>query len=222
MALDTFHHAELDKSASEIRLVRFSPRENDTEIISCELRSFNLNDKSCPPYRALSYEWGAESPVCPILVNGYSLNVRQNLHHYLEQVECKRYAESWVWIDQISINQADIAERNHQVQQMGTIFRKATMVIAWIGLADVHSDRAASAVSRLDLCKEICEAEAKAAVATLLTVERLSVLYILQRSYFRRLWIVQEILLAKEVTVACGHARIPWRDIRHVAKFLGP
>jgi hypothetical protein len=41
-----------------------------------------------------------------------------------------------LWIDAICINQHETQERNHQVSQMGIIFKQAAMVIVWLGDAD--------------------------------------------------------------------------------------
>jgi hypothetical protein len=47
-----------------------------------------------------------------------------------------------VWLDMICIHQQDIAERNHQVRQMGEFYKKAGRVITWLGQADEDSDLA--------------------------------------------------------------------------------
>lgn len=38
-----------------------------------------------------------------------------------------------IWIDAISIDQDSVLEKNHQVQQMGTIYARARMVMIWLG-----------------------------------------------------------------------------------------
>jgi hypothetical protein len=40
-----------------------------------------------------------------------------------------------IWIDAISINQANVQERNSQVSMMGNIYRRASVVRIWLGLA---------------------------------------------------------------------------------------
>ncbi|KXJ88805.1 hypothetical protein Micbo1qcDRAFT_213934 [Microdochium bolleyi] len=37
------------------------------------------------------------------------------------------------WVDQVCINQADEAEKSHQVNQMRHIYNEAAHVIAWLG-----------------------------------------------------------------------------------------
>ncbi|KAF2633929.1 HET-domain-containing protein [Macroventuria anomochaeta] len=45
--------------------------------------------------------------------------------------EC--YCSTWFWIDALCIDQDNVDERNHQVQQMGEIFSCAQQVFAWLG-----------------------------------------------------------------------------------------
>jgi hypothetical protein len=42
-----------------------------------------------------------------------------------------------MWIDQISIDQQDVEEKNHQVSMMADIYEHAETVIAWLGEEDV-------------------------------------------------------------------------------------
>lgn len=41
-----------------------------------------------------------------------------------------------VWIDVICIDQQSVSKRNHQVRVMGSIYRRAISVIAWLGPID--------------------------------------------------------------------------------------
>jgi hypothetical protein len=46
---------------------------------------------------------------------------------------CTRHADKLLWIDALCIDQENVIERNHQVQQMGEIFSRASNVLAWLG-----------------------------------------------------------------------------------------
>jgi hypothetical protein len=41
--------------------------------------------------------------------------------------------EKVIWIDPVCKNQSSTEERNHQVSQMGAIYRNAFQVVAWLG-----------------------------------------------------------------------------------------
>lgn len=43
------------------------------------------------------------------------------------------YSDQYLWIDALSIDQANVLERNHQVQQMAEIYSKAKYVLVWVG-----------------------------------------------------------------------------------------
>ncbi|KAK0713699.1 hypothetical protein B0T26DRAFT_620169, partial [Lasiosphaeria miniovina] len=53
---------------------------------------------------------------------GAVLRINENLERVLVGV-VRHCSTGYLWADQICINQADTAERNHQVQIMGQIYR---------------------------------------------------------------------------------------------------
>jgi len=85
-------------------------------------------------YRALSYLWGDEQDLKTIRVNGEAYLIKSNLYDFME---CARNSpelrDGWWWIDAPSIDQSNIAERNHQVKSMGLIYSYAHVVVSWLG-----------------------------------------------------------------------------------------
>jgi len=106
-------------------------------IIRCRLEEHSLNSvPGLPIYEALSYEWGKPPDHdAPIYVNSSPHLVRKNLHHALSHLSNKTKTR-WLWIDAICINQADLPERNSQVQLMSQIYSKARDVLVWLGLPE--------------------------------------------------------------------------------------
>ena len=43
---------------------------------------------------------------------------------------------------------------------------------------------------------------------------------ICRRSYFKRLWVVQEVFMAQRATVVCGRAELPWESLKGAAEAL--
>jgi len=120
-------YSPLNKSKSEIRLLRLQPR-SSAEAITCSLHLADLDDEHCK-YEALSYQWGDASKMKQMILDGRSVTVRENLWWalwYLRRQDGIRV----IWIDALCINQENIIERNHQITQMGNIYRRATMVVA--------------------------------------------------------------------------------------------
>ena len=115
-----------------IRLLTLHPREAGGLIYCSFSIHSNYDDTSMPSYFALSYVWGPKSPTFHILINGERSAIRENLYNFLLQsAPC-----DGLWIDALCINQQDNPERSHQVQLMGSIYRQAQMVWAWLGAAE--------------------------------------------------------------------------------------
>jgi hypothetical protein len=88
------------------------------------------------PYEALSYEWGGEERSHSIhLQDGRALQITKSLYDALADIRRvpPEGRNRLVWADSICINQDDIQERSQQVALMGSIYRKASRVITYIG-----------------------------------------------------------------------------------------
>ncbi|KAK3338453.1 heterokaryon incompatibility protein-domain-containing protein [Neurospora tetraspora] len=186
-----------------------------------------------PRYRALSYEWGLQDdqhdPV--IMINSrYPLRVRKNLYEALKEIRASpgEFANYPLWIDAICIDQRqEYGEKPHQVRLMGKIFGQAALVIAWLGLAGRYSDLAIDALEacsqygRLSLPKDCCfvtrilePPEPKQtfdAYPPWMTMK--AIMLLCNRSYCRRVWILQEIHMSRSLVVRCGSRSITDTDI---------
>lgn len=84
-------------------------------------------------YTALSYVWGIASILHSITLDGSRFMVRDNLFRFLLRAQEEAETLGMLWIDAICIDQSNIAERNHQVALMGSIYSQATQVVVWLG-----------------------------------------------------------------------------------------
>lgn len=165
-----------------------------------------------PIYEALSYEWGpqASGNDYPIVVEGATVYIRENLWKALSVLRViQPYEEQQpriLWIDYLCINQENTIERNHQVSQMGQIYSQAKKVIAWIGDSDAipnHPDTCLqNAVSGLSRYNPYC---GKRYVRCWKFFKTLCYM-----TYWTRLWIIQENLLASVLHLHVGRHVIPW------------
>ncbi|KAF4951963.1 hypothetical protein FGADI_7079 [Fusarium gaditjirri] len=116
-----------------IRLLSIEPGPSD-EPLCCTLEELDLANP--PPrycsFSALSYRWGDETPVFNILLNGYSILVRENLLQFLQHARDSGWYKN-LWIDALCINQEDNDEKVHQVGLMGTVYSLASNVLIWLG-----------------------------------------------------------------------------------------
>jgi hypothetical protein len=118
--------------------------------------------------------------------------------------------ETWLWIDQISLDQSNISERNHQVGQMGDIFHGAEEVMIWLGEGEFWMDHAMDTIDQnVVLPDEISGKGTRE--STNFTFQRLFELS--DHGYWKRLWVIQEIVLAMTIVLVCGKYRIPWKKL---------
>lgn len=122
----------LSQSSRDIRLILLHPCLNPREDIRCNLIQTSLNSR--PKFEALSYTWGEPGIEEIITVDGAELRVRRNLFDALHHL--RGTLERQLWIDAICIDQNNIAERNHQVKQMRSIYENAEKVVIWLGRAN--------------------------------------------------------------------------------------
>jgi hypothetical protein len=77
--------------------------------------------------------WGPPEPCETIIVNGKPFVVRQNLFDFLGNVQTIVTPTNRSWIDAVCIDQTNVLESNHQIQQMGLIYSEAQCVDIWPG-----------------------------------------------------------------------------------------
>jgi len=126
--ISRFKHAPLDHTQPSIRIMKVLPNLSPEGFVQCTLTHGSTDDE----YTCLSYTWGDESTAYPILIDDQLFFIRQNLHDFLHVVR-ENYPLRLFWIDAVCIDQSSIAERNHQVAQMGAVYTAAVHVIIWLG-----------------------------------------------------------------------------------------
>jgi hypothetical protein len=194
-----FHHKALNLSRNEFRLLRIQHKKSHrSETIECKIRTFKFGKR---PFIALSYAWG--DLTCSqkkIKINGLPFSVGPNLWEFLK-VALQTNITEWLWIDALCIDQSNIAERNHQVGLMDKIYEGAFKVIAWLGPEANGSDQIVDLIGsavRLNFDTSFRD----------FTKQRLSRNHFFLRPFWRRIWIIQELLLAEEVVFMCGRKTV--------------
>ena len=134
---------------------------------------------------------------------GIGPNLKAALQSIRHLVEPK-----YLWVDAICINQKDIAERNYQVSIMRWIYQKAVQVIIWLGKKSFDSDHAMDVLESDDLDG----ANATTYVAKgLATWKALSCFF--ARTYWSRVWVMQEAVWAVDVIIMCGTRKMSWDSL---------
>ncbi|KAI9694044.1 MAG: hypothetical protein M1822_003315 [Bathelium mastoideum] len=203
----TLTYPSLKSGQHQFRLFKLLPAQNDR--ISGKLEVFDIGALVCPPYHALSYEWGPEVNLQKITVDDGYLEIRPNLFDFLAQARSDP-GVGYVWIDQICIDQSSIPERNTQVSVMDQIYTFAFCVIAWLG--GPSSDNSRTLEETLRFYKQ------KAASNDLSPIDpsersQHDPWRSIRNTYWGRGWIQQELLLAKKITLRCGCESMEWPDL---------
>lgn len=116
------------------------------------------------------------------------------------------------WIDAICIDQTNVRERNHQVQMMRQIYSNAESVFAWLGEEDstVYTNVGMDFLAQ----RESLQAQTANVGRFWTPRQAKAVLALCERPYWTRMWIIQEILLANEITICCGSKAMPWYHLQ--------
>jgi hypothetical protein len=236
-----YRYKPLQNFQTDIRILRLLPSTEPDEVC-CSLETHSINDN--PFYVAVSYEWGDPEPEIDIRIDGRPFRIRHNLWLFLYYLQTKKLdmvtSDSFrLWADAICIDQGNIAEKNAQVQIMSRIFKQADSVFAWLGYPTHLSTkttiafiREASYHGRLTFpqtsdeirqwCKTFVQSEAGVPYFRYISVLEVwkMVLELSKLSYWSRRWIVQEILLARHVSILLDDEELPWTAVTALFSLL--
>jgi SAM-dependent MidA family methyltransferase len=81
-------------------------------------------------------------------MNGQSTEAGPNLEAALKAIRNEEHSRL-LWIDALCIDQSSKKKRNQQILLMADIYRKASCVLIWLGLADSTTDLAFDTVEEL-------------------------------------------------------------------------
>lgn len=223
----------LDSERNEIRLIQVLPPSAGDQL-RCIIKYSELGPGLV--YEALSYAWKdhtvtlediSNKPASITVGNISHLNITENLALFLRYVQRSGQTDKFFWIDAISINQTDIPERNAQVLRMGEIYRSAQRVVVWLGPEGNDSLSALNFIER-DIYQDasdqsidithIWSSTTLTSIAREVTSGRTILLWeavarLFERTWWSRTWVVQEVLLAPELTFVCGDREIGWTSL---------
>lgn len=204
---------------NEVRLLRLMPG-SWSEVVHCELHHDDVYDSYFLVYEAVSYTWGAASGFQNILVENGNfalplsagpahLKVTQSCYDALRRLRYRRRPRM-LWVDAICINQQDMHERAEQVSIMQAIYSRAARVMIYTG----ESNADTSALFRaLNNTKDDPSRRGSIVDSAL----RKTLELFLQRRWFYRIWVIQEVENAKEAVLLCGDDWLPWQRLLETA-----
>ncbi|KAI1361078.1 heterokaryon incompatibility protein-domain-containing protein [Xylaria arbuscula] len=197
----------LDVVSHQIRLLYLHPDADDA-VVRCDLEKVYLADNH--RFIALSYQWGDETVVADVVVNGAVTPIHKNLQTALVQLRSMK------------------AERSLQVRMMKHVYSAAHQTFAWLG--EPGADGAAAAIASMRSASHelpqqtdgintmpqecVCAASASSdethnqdilpchICQTKSTFQNIENLF--NQGYWQRRWIVQEIAASARVRFGCG------------------
>ncbi|CEI67912.1 hypothetical protein FVEN_g7809 [Fusarium venenatum] len=211
----------------EIRLLHV--QSSDSDLICLDLHT--VQAPANQRFWALSYVWGPTDDPAVVLLNGQSFTITRNLYHALYEYRRhiftneSKVTSAWLWVDAICINQNDQVEKSIQVPRMSEIYGKCERVLAWLGPVDNEEESSICKLeetlvsfsfsveedhvedSRIKTFLELGKSDIKAAAEVELVRKALG--SIGHRPWFRRIWILQEAVLAqKSPILLCGSCEL--------------
>lgn len=200
----------LDQASNQIRLFKLDPCRTGDKITGSFRYAYV---EKCPSYTALSYAWGDGVAAGTIRVGqnenlGTDMGVADNLLRFL-RVQSRMITEPKLfWIDAICINQRDLRERNHQVGLMKLIYINADDVYVWLGPEADDSKLAMGFLSRGG--PKPLQPRGPGFHPVWTPQEARALGELCERPYWRRMWIIQEVIHADKIRVWCGDKSADW------------
>jgi hypothetical protein len=228
--------------ANTIRLLRLS--QTETSNLEGDLVLVALAD--CPEYTALSYTWGEKQGSEIELSKKQTLSLSRNLSLALKNLISGSEGDPpLLWIDQICINQQDEREVRRQIEMMWEIYTEATEVMVWLGAESeienlaqltwaVECLQSYDGDPSVEPMREFLAGHAKKAKSFganhSLGVKRsrqsslaeegfFGLLSLWSRPWFERLWVRQEVTLAKSVVFHCGSNTLSAAKLARACEF---
>ena len=197
-----------------------------------------------PQYTALSYAWGEtlddQSHLTrQIICDGQRIRVTGHLHMALRRIRQLLHRKEkahttkgpltitspysnihrLIWVDSVCINQADLAERGQQVQQMARIYNMSSSLLIWLGDLSAEGQSLKRLMHRIPpnwaLYKGGMEAIDPGGL-----MEKAS-RPVIMNSWFQRRWIIQEVCQTQHLPqlVVLGKVLL---EAQRLAHCIGP
>lgn len=222
---DVYHRYPLDHQREEIRLLSFTPCTPSDPVVGTALGTVSLSAN--PRYCALSYVWGESGRSHKIRTNGCDLRTTKNLEVALRHLQnhMGTSVEALpLWVDAICINQSNLLERNEQVALMHKIYSQACNVLIWLGEGDEYSDELFDYLEDSSFLESLEEARRTQGRGPTQNEIRASAIFdnnIDERSWWGRIWVLQELVLAhQDPVVLCGTRCSTWDTMFRCRKLL--
>ncbi|KAK5265195.1 hypothetical protein LTR96_009563 [Exophiala xenobiotica] len=167
-------------------------------------------------YAALSYAWEGQTPDCIVYRDGEQALVTDSLQAFLAVLLEKYGPNKFYWADQLCVSQVDSSDKERQVPLMDTYFAGAQQVLIWWGVSTPRTDVCCDMID--DVIRVVHDPRTNpddaapedyfpGALGYAPEVEDRfwqGLYELCSREWWRRVWTLQEYLLAKQAIFHCG------------------
>lgn len=189
----------------EFRVAVLSAAEKKEHPIHVTLEVYE--DDCHPEYETVSYVWGGEdgdNTLCSPVFIGVWWDVSIHTRNCMSML---RFMRPWrgirtLWVDALCINQRNPTERTAQVAKMGIIYRGCLRVIVYLG-DDIATSSTMFPTRRP--FNDIGKASPIFPEGHELHNKPFTLRDLLQRRYFKRVWVIQELIYAERAMIKVGN-----------------
>ncbi|KAF5719537.1 heterokaryon incompatibility 6 OR allele [Fusarium mundagurra] len=206
-------------SPSHIRVLLIQPGVNeDTLVASFELLDLNAANIR---FEAISYQWSeGGGQKSSMRLGGEQISINAYLQSILLHLRLEQHIRV-VWADALCINQSDHAERLQQVSIMQRIYSQAFRVIGFVGKDYTHASKCFNAIKALTSAWFEVWKNSDRNNGTSSTPDNIfgcvqndasmcRIVEVFQSGYWKRLWVVQELVSSRRAIIRWGDAEISW------------
>jgi hypothetical protein len=197
----------------EIRLLVLHPFDPFfPKRVSCHLQNVKLDEPRLAKYTAISYVWGNPTITKTIICAGKKLQVTTNLYSALKSWRT-RNGNRVLWADAICIDQSNTEEKSQQVRLMKEIYSKARRVVIWLVSPN---DSLAQ-----DMDSSLTAQSSRNKTVTVKAPKLSTILHkLLCHPYWTRVWVVQEVVVARKAVIYFGGRHYKWNKFVRTARDL--
>ncbi|KAI4946511.1 hypothetical protein J4E91_007199 [Alternaria rosae] len=178
-------------------------RRERQRLMPNESLSTNHDDAT---YEAVSYTWGTDVYEGFISIDGVNLPIPLNLELALRRIRHDRY-ERRIWADAVCINIGNLVERGYQLFNIRRIFQSAKTVFVWLGEESENSPAVLPFMNRIARTADMDNP----VFGDVYDMEWQALQAFLVHPYFTRIWVVQEIAVARHIDVLRGGRSLYWK-----------
>lgn len=210
----------------EIRLLHYSTAHQAPRFAIVSV------DDPAIQYVALSYCWGTENCLRLFALQDCSIPVFSSLFGALLLASYGGFV-GYLWADAICINQSDEGEKVQQIPLMAEVYSRAFEVLVWLGPPfremDEATDKAIRSMPKImDALHKLpkpFKLEPGHCLSEFGLPARESGVWhglgcLMRNPWFRRVWTLQEVILARDVHVWYGAAHVKWEYFGFIQDLL--